>query len=129
MARPIIDKTSNKAALHDRIFAIHISSAPAKTNGSSLTLPQPSRPIGTRLKTTKLDSQNRFLCSYRRNCSLFWIYNPIIKNAAKNDIQPIFISPKVIGISQKMPPVGLLSGDRKMSFGSHKMRMRVRLSL
>ena len=52
-----------------------------------------------------------------------------IKNEAMNNIEPSFTSPKVVGMSPKMPPVGLFSGESNMSIGSHKIRTRLKLSL
>ena len=53
----MIDNTISKAALPDRLFTIQSSSDPEKANGSSLTPPQASKPMGIRLETIKLGSQ------------------------------------------------------------------------
>ena len=38
------------------------------------------------------------------------------------------VSPNVVGISPKIPPVGLFSGESNISIGSHKTKMRKKLS-
>ena len=65
----------------------------------------------------------------RGNVHSFVSVVPIKKNEAMNNIEPSFTSPKVVGISPKIPPVGLLSGESNINMGSHKTRMREKLQL
>ena len=85
--------------------------------------------VVNRLKTIKLGNQNCLRCRLSKTCELLWICSPIIKNEAMNNIEPSFTSPKVVGMSPKMPPVGLFCGESNMSIGSHKIRTRLKLSL
>jgi hypothetical protein len=73
-------------------------------------------------------SQKIFLCKRFRNSWLLNTCIPIIKNANMNNIDPIFTSPNVVGMSANTPPIGLAHGVVKVIKGSQTMTIVIKFS-
>jgi hypothetical protein len=112
----------------DMLQIIHCSRLLEKVNGLSFIIPQAIKPIGIMLQHKIEGSQKTFLCKRFRSSWLLNTCIPIIKNANMNNIDPIFASPNVVGISANIPPIGLAHGVVKVIKGSQTMTIVIKLS-